>query len=72
MVIATVPTDLPANKLLHIRKELGLTQTDFARELGVSFPTITRWEHRTVEPSMASRIKIVEYLRRLGREDLLD
>jgi putative transcriptional regulator len=29
----------------RLRKKLGLTQEKFARKLGVSFPTVNRWEN---------------------------
>lgn len=34
----------PAEKLVRIRAELNLSQEALARELGVSFATINRWE----------------------------
>jgi len=33
------------------RKRLGITQAEFARVLGVSFPTIQRWEYGMCNPS---------------------
>lgn len=32
------------------RQEMGLSQTSLAKELGVSFPTINRWENGHGEP----------------------
>ena len=34
-----------------IRQALGLTQEQFAAKLGVTFPTINRWENNKVRPS---------------------
>jgi len=35
----------------RVRKKLGLTQEQLARELGVSFTTVNRWEKGKSEPS---------------------
>ena len=32
------------------RQKMGLSQTELAKELGVSFPTINRWENGHSEP----------------------
>lgn len=34
-----------------LRKQLGLTQTEFAERLGVSLPSITRWELDQFRPT---------------------
>ena len=39
----------------QIRKRLGLTQEQFARELGVSFITVNRWENGHAKPSPLAR-----------------
>jgi DNA-binding transcriptional regulator YiaG len=36
-----------AQHVLEIRLEMGLTQEQFAAKLGVSFPTVNRWENKT-------------------------
>lgn len=40
-----------ANKIKEIRQELGLTQEQFAVRLGVTFPTVNRWENIKTKPS---------------------
>lgn len=35
----------------EIRHEMGLTQEQFAAKLGVSFPTVNRWENQKAKPS---------------------
>jgi len=35
----------------ELRFRLGLTQEQFAAELGVTFASINRWENRKVQPS---------------------
>jgi putative transcriptional regulator len=34
-----------------LRKEIGLTQEQFAAKLGVVFPTVNRWENGHSQPS---------------------
>jgi ribosome-binding protein aMBF1 (putative translation factor) len=40
------------------REQLGLSQEDFAHQLGVSFATINRWENEQVKPSRLARVQI--------------
>ena len=49
-----------------LRLEAGLTQEQFASELGVTFPTINRWENNRAKPSPLALEKIEKMLRRLG------
>jgi putative transcriptional regulator len=35
----------------EIRLALGLTQEQFAAKLGVTFPTVNRWENHKTKPS---------------------
>lgn len=53
-----------AEKLVRIRAELNLSQEALARELGVSFATINRWERGHTNPS-ARYIYIID---RYGKE----
>jgi DNA-binding transcriptional regulator YiaG len=34
-----------------LRKQLGLTQEEFAHEIGVTFATVNRWENHKSKPS---------------------
>lgn len=34
-----------------LRKQLGLTQEEFAHQIGVTFATVNRWENGKSEPS---------------------
>jgi len=45
--------------LKSIRKELKITQEQFARDIGVSFSTLNRWErgHRSPSPLAMQTIK---------------
>jgi len=42
----------------EIRKQLDLSQEDLARELGVSFATVNRWENGQVRPSKLAKAQI--------------
>ena len=44
-----------AEKVKFVRTELKLSQEDLARELGVSFATINRWENGSYNPSRLAR-----------------
>jgi transcriptional regulator with XRE-family HTH domain len=57
-----------------LRKRTGLTQEKFAAKLGVTFPTINRWENGRAKPSPLARQKIEELLRKMGDSgnDLLE
>ena len=57
----------------ELRERTGLTQEKFAAKLGVTFPTINRWENGRAKPSPLALKQIVELLRSMGDrgEDLL-
>ena len=44
-----------AEKIKFVRTELKLSQEDLARELGVSFATINRWENGSYNPSRLAK-----------------
>ena len=50
----------------ELRKRTGLTQEKFAAKLGVTFPTINRWENGRAKPSPLAIQKIEELLRKMG------
>jgi putative transcriptional regulator len=58
----------------ELRERTGLTQEKFAAKLGVTFPTINRWENGRAKPSPLAMQKIEELLRGMGDRgiDLLD
>lgn len=66
-------TDLP--KLIReLRSRTGLTQEKFAARLGVTFPTINRWENGRSNPSPLGMRQIEDLLLELGEDgqDLLN
>jgi len=58
----------------ELRQRMGLTQEKFAAKLGVTYPTINRWENGRAKPSPLAMKRIEEFLRGLGERgrDLLD
>jgi putative transcriptional regulator len=57
----------------ELRGRLGLTQEKFAARLGVTFPTINRWENGRAKPSPLALQRIEDLLQRMGERgaDLL-
>ncbi|MDZ7583022.1 MAG: helix-turn-helix transcriptional regulator [Deltaproteobacteria bacterium] len=57
----------------ELRERTGLTQEKFAAKLGVTFPTISRWENGRAKPSPLALKQVEELLRSLGDrgQDLL-
>ena len=57
----------------EIRERLRLTQEKFAARLGVTFPTINRWENGKTRPSPLAVQQVKDLLREMGKDgtDLL-
>ena len=57
----------------ELRELTGLTQEKFAAKLGVTYPTINRWENGRAKPSPLALKQIENLLRGLGErgQDLL-
>lgn len=53
----TASIDIAA-ELKRIRQRHGWSQEDLARELGVSFATVNRWENCKTKPSRLAQDKI--------------
>lgn len=66
------PRDI-AELILELRRRLGLTQEQFAARVGVTFPTVNRWENCRVKPSRIALKLIQTTLEQMGEagEDLL-
>jgi transcriptional regulator with XRE-family HTH domain len=61
--------DIP--KLVReLRERTGLTQEKFAARLGVTFPTINRWENGRAKPSPLALKQIEDLLLDLGEKGL--
>jgi transcriptional regulator with XRE-family HTH domain len=57
-----------------VRRRLSLTQEKFALRLGVSFPTISRWENGRTAPSPLAFRQLEELVKEMEEEgsDLLE
>ena len=57
----------------ELQQRTGLTQEKFAAKLGVTYPTINRWENGRAKPSPLALKQIENLLKGLGErgEDLL-
>ena len=60
--------DIPT-LIRELRTRTGLTQEKFAAKLGVTFPTINRWENGRAKPSPLAMEKIEELRRSMGDND---
>ncbi len=54
---------MKAEEIKKLRKSFGMTQEDFAHELGVTFATVNRWENQKAIPSRLA-LKVLEDLRK--------
>ena len=49
-----------------VRMKLGLSQTELAKAIGVSLPTVSRWENEGREPQMKTLGRFYEFCREKG------
>ena len=49
-----------------LRTRLNMSQEDLARELGVSFSTINRWENNKAIPSKLARNQLRDFCAKMG------
>jgi putative transcriptional regulator len=72
-IVLNTQVDIP-RLIRELRERTGLTQEKFAARLGVTFPTINRWENARAKPSPLAMQKIEELLRSMGNQgsDLAD
>ena len=61
----SAPVDMP-RLVRELRNRTGLTQEKFAAKLGVTFPTINRWENGRAKPSPLAMQRIEDLLRSMG------
>ena len=50
----------------NLREKTGLTQEKFATKLGVTLPTVNRWENGRAKPSPLAMQKLEELLCSMG------
>ena len=56
-----------ATLIREIRRRLGLTQEKFAARLGVTFPTVNRWENGKAKPWPLAMQERTDVLRSMGK-----
>lgn len=56
-----------AKLVREIRRRLGLTQEKFAARLGVTFPTVNRWENGKAKPSPLAMQELSALLKDMGK-----
>ncbi|MGV8081751.1 MAG: helix-turn-helix domain-containing protein [Syntrophales bacterium] len=61
----TAQTDI-SRLVRELRERTGLTQEKFAAKLGVTFPTINRWENGRAKPSPLALKQVEDLLRDMG------
>jgi len=49
-----------------LRRELTMTQEEFAHELGITVGTVNRWENGRFRPSKLARASILEFAAKHG------
>ena len=55
------------SKLIReLRAKMIMSQTEFAKELGVSFTTISRWEGGKFNPTIKTKRKLQPYFKKYG------
>lgn len=55
-----------AEQLKALRQQQGWSQEDLARELGVSFSTVNRWENGKAKPSRLAQKGILALITQAG------
>ena len=56
-----------SNEIKIVRQKAFLTQTEFARELSVSYTTVNRWETGKARPNLSAMKSIKEFC---GKNDI--
>ena len=56
----------------EIRRQLALSQEALARELGVSFATVNRWENGKSNPSKLAKVQFDIFSAKMVRQGKLD
>lgn len=57
-----------SNLVRDVRERLGLTQEQFASRLGVTFPTVNRWERGRAKPSPMAQKLLIKVAEQMGED----
>jgi len=63
--------DYPA-LVKEVRRQLAISQEDLARELGVSYATVNRWENGQAKPSKLARAQLNAFCERMTEQGMLE
>jgi len=55
----------------EVRKQLGLSQEDLARKLGVSLATVNRWENGLSKPSKLAKAQVDAFCEKMTKQGSL-
>jgi DNA-binding transcriptional regulator YiaG len=55
----------------EIRRQLDLSQEDLARQLGVSYATVNRWENGLSKPSKLAKAQLVAFCEKMTKRGKL-
>lgn len=53
-----------ADKVLKVRLQLNISQECLAKELGIAFVTLNRWENGHTEPKVLTRHRFDEFCKK--------
>jgi len=56
----------------EVRRQLALSQEDLARELGVSYTTVNRWENGQSQPSKMAKVLFDSFCEKMTEQGNLD
>ena len=56
----------------EVRRQLSISQEDLARDLGVSYATVNRWENGQAKPSKLARAQLDAFCERMQAAGVLD
>ena len=51
-----------AKQVKSLREQLRISQEDLAKELGVSFATVNRWENNRTQPSKLAKKQLEQFI----------
>jgi putative transcriptional regulator len=51
-----------ASQVKSLREQLHISQEDLAKELGVSFATVNRWENNRTQPSKLAKKQLEQFI----------
>jgi putative transcriptional regulator len=52
----------------EVRRQLSLSQEDLARQLGVSYATVNRWENGLSRPSKLAKVQLAAFCKKMSQQ----